>query len=133
MKHIVYKEGNPVLTEIIKINRTDLERDDESGNRSALPRRIKSAGGETRERRSNSEVLERKRKKLADRLKTAIQKSQTLWSEKEGIWISYQGSRGFLVKLFDPSNRVVSNEIMTQSQLLVSTIPGLLDTGWEVV
>ena len=131
IKHIVYRDGVPVLREVIRVNRED--QDNTPAERQAKPKRIKADRSPARERRSSSEVLEKKRKKLALRLKNAVQKSQTLWSEREGIWISYQGRQGFLVKLFDQSNREVHREMMTQTQILEGSIPGILDTGWEIV
>ena len=131
VKHIVYKDGVPSYTEVIRVHRRDS--DESSPDNRSKPKRIKANSTKTRERRSSEEVVGRKRQKLSDRLKKAIRNSQTLWSEKEGIWISYQGSQGFIVKQFDNSNRVVDQQLMTQSQILESDIPGLLDTGWEIV
>lgn len=131
VKHIVYKDGVPSYTEVIRVHRREKE---ESGlDRQSRPKRIKAGSTKNRERRSSEAVTERKRQKLSERLKKAIRNSQTLWSEKEGIWISYQGSRGFIVKQFDNANRVVDQQLMTQAQILECDIPGLLDTGWEVV
>ncbi len=130
VKHVVYKDGIPSYTEVIRVTRKEKEESFQDGQ--SKPRRIKAAQTRTQERRSSEDVLKRKKQKLAERLKNAIRKSQTLWSEKDGIWISYQGSQGFLVKQFDNSNRVVNQQLMTHSQILESSIPGLLDTGWKI-
>ena len=131
VKHIVYKDGVPAYTEVIRVHRK--EGDEPARNDQTKRKRIKAGASKPRERRSSEAVLERKRQKLSDRLKKAIRNSQTLWSEKDGIWISYQGSQGFIVKQFDNSNRVVDQQLMTQAQILDCDIPGLLDTGWEIV
>ncbi len=131
VKHIVYKEGVPAYTEVIRVHRK--EKEEATPDKRAKKRRIKAGESRTRDRRSSEAVLEKKRQKLSERLKKAIRNSQTLWSEKEGIWISYQGSQGFIVKQFDTSNRVVDQQLMTQAQILDCNIPGLLDTGWEIV
>ncbi len=130
VKHTIYKDGEPLMCEIIKVGKNKDEKEKRKASSGAKPRRIKAA---TRERRSGEEVLKEKKEKLSKRLKKAIQLSQTLWSEKEGIYISYQGSRGFLVKLYNDNQDEVRNEIMTQAQIIESSIPGLLDTGWETV
>jgi predicted RNase H-like nuclease (RuvC/YqgF family) len=131
VKHIVYKDGAPLYTEVIKVHRK--EEEESNRDNQSRPKRIRAGSTKNRERRSSEEVLDRKRKKLADRLKNAIRNSQTLWSEKDGIWISYQGSQGFIVKQFDQSNRVINQQLMTQAQILKCDIPGLLDTSWEIV
>lgn len=130
VKHIVFKEGVPVYTEIIRVQRQEEEEKPKTGSK---PKRIRASNNDSSERKSSEAVLQRKKTKLNERLKNAIKRSQTLWSEKEKIWISYQGSQGFLVKRFDETDRMISSDIMTQSQLLEGTIPGLLDTGWKVV
>jgi hypothetical protein len=130
LKHIRYKDGEPIQTEIIKVATRDEDTGKHSSSSGSKPKRIKAA---RKERRSNEEVTKQKKGKLSDRLKKAIQLSQTLWSEKDGIYISYQGSRGFLVKLYNESQTVIRNEIMTQAQIMESTIPGILDAGWKVV
>ena len=130
VKHIIYKEGRPVVTEIIRVKKDPDQTPHRNPEMGLKPKRIRAA---TRERRSSDEVLRSKKDKLSDRLKKAIQLSQTLWSEKEGIYISYQGSHGFLVKLYNENQQEIRNEIMSQAQILESAIPGLLDTGWEVV
>ncbi len=113
VKHIVFKDGKPVMTEIIKVagsfDDIDMKK---QGDRKERKRITAKAPG-NRQRRSSEEVLVRKKRKLQDRLKKAIQQSQTLWSEKEGIYISYQGSSGFLVKLFDKSEHLTSSDLMT--------------------
>lgn len=131
VKHIVFKDGVPVMTEIIRVNGDAEEKSNRREKRSG--RVIKTRTQPSRQRRSTEEVVAKKREKLNGRLKKAVQQSQTLWSEKEGIWISYQGSSGFLVKKFDRSNRCESATMMTQQQIIDSSIPGILDTGWEVV
>lgn len=132
VKHIVYKDGKPLVTEIIKVHR-DEDEETKKDSRQSKQRRTIKARQPSKPRASSEEVIKRKQKKLSERLTNAVRNSQTLWSEKEGIWISYQGSQGFLVKLFDQSNQMISNEMMTQGQILESEIPGLLDTGWQVI
>ncbi|MBU2510664.1 hypothetical protein KJ966_04980 [bacterium] len=131
IKHIVFQDGEPVMTEIIKVS-TDPD-DTQKKDHNQSPRRIKDRASGNKEKRSSEEVLQRKKRKLSERLKMAVQKSQTLWSEKEGIWLSYQGSTGFLVKLFDDADRCTSSTLMTQNQIIESTIPGLLDAGWKII
>lgn len=128
VKHIVFKDGVPVRTEIIQVQKKEREenrkqKDSHRRNRSRI----------TAPRQSTEEVLEQKRKKLSDRLRKAISSSQTLWSEAEGIWLSYQGNQSFLVKRFSPKNQLLSKITMTQGELLDSTIPGLLDASWKVL
>ncbi len=131
IKHIVFQDGKPMMTEIIKVGN---DPEDGRGKNDHRPRkRIKAGTAGNRQRRSSEEVLERKKKKLMERLKKAVQNSQTLWSKKEGIWISYQGSSGFLVKLFDQTDQCTSSTLMTQNQIIESNISGLLDSGWEIV
>ncbi len=102
VKHIVYKDGVPVRTEIIRVKRKK-EREEtgsRSGNRSQISAR--------QPKKSSKSILAESRKKLAERLKNAIRRSQTLWSEGQGIWLSYQGNQSFLVKHFSPKNQLLS-------------------------
>ncbi|MFH2131868.1 MAG: hypothetical protein ABIK68_15955 [bacterium] len=131
VKHIVFKDGIPIKTEIIRVKRKK-ERETVPGskeNRAGTRSRISAP----QPRQSDEAVLETRRKKLADRLKTAIQHSQTLWSEKQGIWLSYQGNQGFLVKQFSPKNQLLSKTVMTQAELMESSMPGLLEANWRVL
>lgn len=129
IKHIVFKDGVPVRTEIIRVRqkkeRDEPKKDGSKGrvrrNRIAMPRQ------------SDEAVLEKKRRKMAERLKTAINRSQTLWSEKDGIWLAYQGQQSFLVKQFSPTHQLLKKSVMTEKELLDSEIPNLLDTSWQVV
>ncbi len=129
VKHIVFKDGVPVRTEIIRVKQKKEreESNDSKGNRRRNRSRI------TAPRQSSEAVLEKKRKKLSDRLKKAISSSQTLWCEAEGIWLSYQGNQSFLVKQFSPKNQLLNKSVMTQGELLDSSIPGLLDASWQVL
>ncbi len=127
VKHIVYKDGVPVRTEIIRVSRKKEQAaaGNKSGNRSRISAR--------QPRKSSESLLGERRKKFAERLKTAIQRSQTLWSEGQGLWLSYQGSQSFLVKHFSPKNQLLSKAVMTQNELLEGTIPGLLEASWKVL
>jgi len=128
VRHIVFRDGVPVRTEIIQVSKRDERKDNErKGTGRQNHSRI------TAPRQSSEAVLEKKRKKLAERLKKAIICSQTLWSESEGIWLSYQGNQSFLVKRYATGNQLLSKTVMTQSELLACSIPGLLDTSWQVL
>ncbi len=129
IKHIFFKDGKPVMTEIIRVG-SDTEVSKE-GRAKPKRRSTRPAQCRKRSRRSSQEVLLKKRNKLAERLKKAVQSSETLWSEKKGILISYQGNPGFLVKLFSSANRPISEKFMTKEEVLESSIPGILDTGWQ--
>lgn len=128
VKHIVFKDGVPVRTEIIQVKKkTEKESTrDAKGSRRNRSRIIAP-------RQSSEAILEKKRKKLSERLKKAVTGSQTLWSEGEGIWLSYQGNQSFLVKQFSPKNQLMRKSLMTQKELLDSAIPGLLDASWQVL
>lgn len=128
VKHIVFKDGVPVRTEIIQVKKKEREEKQELNQ---VRRRNRSRI--TAPRQSSEAVYEKKRKKLSERLKKAITASQTLWSEGEGIWLSYQGNQSFLVKQFSPKNQLLNKAVMTQNELLDSSIPGLLDTSWQVL
>lgn len=129
VKHIVFRDGKPLYTETIKISPVNEDKPKPSGQSGR--RRIKAGSSTNRQRRSSEEVIKTKKEKLTNRLKKAVRESLTLWSEKEGIWISYQGQNGFLVKQFNDQNRCVSSEMMTMTGLVESSIPGLLDATWE--
>ena len=129
IKHIIFKDGEPVRTEIIKVARDDLAANDDSSKRNR--RRIRARSGKSLSRRSSGRVLMEKKLKLSERLQTAIRSSNTLWSEKEGIWISYQGNQKFLVKRFTEANVLISQNLMTSEEILEGTIPGVLNTGWQ--
>ncbi len=126
VKHIIFKDGKPVKTELIRVS----SRKEESEARQDKPstRRKIKAGSKSPSKRGTSE---KKRAKLEQRLKTAIRDSQTLWSEKDGIWVSYQGSQGFLVKQFTPTNRLLEQRIMTTEEILGCSIPGIFETSWQ--
>lgn len=127
VKHIVYKEGVPVKTEIIRVNR----KQDSESERNPKENRSRISMGQPR--KTDESILKDRRKKLSERLKNAILRSQTLWSEGKGIWLSYQGNQSFLVKQFSPKNQLLSKTLMTQSDLLKSDIPGLLEASWKVL
>ncbi len=128
VKHIVYRDGVEVRTEIIRVKKKSLEESkDSKGNRTPNRSRISAP------RQSSEAVFEKKRKKFSERLKKAILSSQTLWSEGAGIWLSYQGNQSFMVKRYSPQNQLLSKGVMTQVELLDSSIPGLHDTNWKVV
>jgi len=127
VKHIVFKDGVPVRTELIRVHRKNEQ--EQSGN----PKGNRSRISARQPRKSNESLLGEKRKKLAERLKSAIQRSQTLWSERQGIWLSYQGNQSFLVKQFSPKNQMLSKSVMTESELLEGAIPGLLEASWRVL
>ncbi|MCP4753843.1 MAG: hypothetical protein GY866_23410 [Proteobacteria bacterium] len=131
IKHIVFKDGIPVMTEIIKVGRSSEEPSGKSST--SKPRRIRSAKSDTRPRRSSEDVLKEKKGKLSQKLKKAVLESQTLWSEKAGVWISYQGEQGFLVKQYTPTNHLMSKKIMTREEILDSPINGILDTKWQIL
>jgi len=131
VKHIIFKDGEPIRTEIIKV-----ERDNESayeGSSKRKSKRFRTGTSRSRTRKSSGRVLMEKKLKLSERLQTAIRSSQTLWSEKEKIWISYQGNQNFLVKRFTPANILISQDIMTSDEILEGTIPGVLNTGWQKI
>lgn len=131
VKHIIFKDGQPQYTEIIRVGR-DEETAQQKQNRSN-PKRIKAKRTPGYSRRSSEEVAREKKEKLQNRLNDAARKSLTLWSEKDQIWISYQGSPGFLVKRFSGENRLLSSQLMSQKEIVDSAIPNLLDTSWEIV
>ena len=129
VKHIVFKDGQPVYTEIIRVN--PVSEEDRSGRRrdNGLGQRpVKRIG--RRPARSNEVVLSEKKKKLSDRLKRAMSTSETLWSEKTRVLISYQGNQRFLVKRYSETNQVIEKNVMSRTDLLECAIPGILDTGW---
>jgi hypothetical protein len=127
VKHIVYKDGVPVRSEIIRVKRKkELE---EAGNKTSNSSRISAR----QPRKTSESLLGERKKKLAERLKNAIQRSQTLWSEGQGIWLSYQGNQSFLVKQFSPKNQLLSKAVLTQNELLEGRIPGLLEASWRVL
>ncbi len=131
VKHIVFRDGKPVMTEILKVGN---DTDEKSNAKSASdPRRIRSKRSENQPRRSKEAVIAGKKNNLSARLKKAVQESLTLWNEKNGIWISYQGMAGFLVKLYSPANKLLSSNMMTKEEIVDSSIPGIFDTGWEKV
>jgi len=128
VKHIVYRDGVPVRSEIIRVEKKSQETSQDSkGSRRPNRSRISAP------RQSSEAVFEKKRKKFSERLKKAIVSSQTLWSEGAGIWLSYQGNQSFMVKRYSPQNQLLSKGVMTQGELLDSSIPGMLDTSWKVV
>lgn len=129
VKHIVFKDGVPVKTEIIRVK----QKQEETENKQAMEGRRRNRSRIAAPRQSSEEVLDKKRKKLSDRLKKAISGSQTLWSEGEGIWLSYQGNQSFLVKQFSPKNQLLNKTVMTSTELLNSDIPGLLNANWKVL
>ena len=127
VKHIVYKDGVPVKTEIIRVKRKK-DPEEEHGSK-----RNQSRISMRQPRKSDESILAGRRKKLSERLKNAILRSQTLWSEGKGIWLSYQGNQSCMVKQFSPKNQLLSKAVMTQSELLQGDIPGLLEASWKVV
>lgn len=132
VKHTIFKDGEPVRTEVILI----AAREEESSSEQQKPssrRTIKADSKNPTSRTSRRDTSEKNREKLEQRLKDAARNSQTLWSEKNGIWVSYQGSQGFLVKQFTPTNRLLEQRIMTTEEILSSDIPGLFDTSWKKV
>jgi len=135
VKHIVYKDGKPVVTEIIPISRpqepkpTRLPKAAKPGTTRPVPDH--PSGGHFRQ--NSQETAQRKRQKLLDRLKRAIAASETLWSAKSGIWLSYQGEHRFLVKRFTTDNRLISKQLLPLEEILAGAVPGILDTGWEKV
>ncbi len=129
VKHIIFKDGEPVKTELIRVS--SREEEPSPQHKSSGRRRIKAGSKNPTSKRSRQDASEKKRVKLAQRLKTAIRDSQTLWSEKDGIWVSYQGSQGFLVKQFTPTNRLLEQRMMTTEEILASSIPGIFDTSWK--
>lgn len=133
VKHIVFKDGQPHYTEIIQVSNQQEKEASSNKREEKKRRRIKAGGTAAAPRRPSEEVLKSKKEKLNLRLKNAIRESQTLWSEKEGIWVSYQGNNRFLVKLFNSNNRLLSSEMMNQMEIVESSIPGILDTSWKKV
>lgn len=133
VKHIVFKDGSPQYTEIIQVSKECEEESPSQSGEGKQRRRIKAGGASGTARRPSEEVLKSKKEKLNTRLKNAIRESQTLWSQKEGIWISYQGSNSFLVKLFNSNNRLLSSEMMSQNEIVESSIPGILEASWVKV
>ena len=129
VKHIIFKDGQPVRTEIIRVGRDEDPTDDRPSERRS--KRIRAQPVRSSPRKSSGRVLMEKKLKLSERLQTAIRSSQTLWSEKEGIWISYQGNQNFLVKRFTPANDLISQHVMTSEEIMEGTIPGVLNTGWK--
>lgn len=128
VRHIVFKDGVPVRTEIIRVKKKETWEENKPKHE-----RRRNRSRITAPRQSSESVLEKKRKKFSERLKKAINSSQTLWSEGEGIWLSYQGNQSFLVKRYSPKNQLLSKSVMTQGELLDSSIPGLLDANWQVL
>ena len=129
VKHIIFRDGKPVKTEIIKVAQDPSASDD--GSAKSNRRRIRAVSGRTQSRKSSGRVLMEKKLKLSERLQTAIRSSHTLWSEKEGIWISYQGNQKFLVKRFTDANVLISQNVMSSDEILEGSIPGVLNTGWQ--
>ncbi len=137
VKHIIFRDGKPVMTEVIRVgNDPEASTENEaltSKQTKLKPKKDQSKKFSGRPRRSSEEVMREKKAKLSEKLKLAVRSSHTLWSEKKGIWISYQGSQKFLVKLYTSQSQLKSKEIMTQAEILESSIPGLLDASWEKV
>lgn len=123
IKHTVYRDGKPVAVETIRVAKPEEEetKRDNSGKRT-----IRANTGSR-----NKVGSEAKKKKLSDYLRKAVHSSATLWSEKKGILISYQGNQGFLVKQFTPTNRLISTELLSQEEILDSSIPGIFETTWR--
>jgi len=129
IKHIIFRDGKPVKTEIIRVAQDHSALDD--GSAKSNRRRIRARSGRTQSRKSSGRVLMEKKLKLSERLQTAIRSSHILWSEKEGIWISYQGNQKFLVKRFTKANVLINQNLMTSEEILEGSIPGVLNTGWQ--
>ena len=127
VKHIVFKDGVPVRTELIRVKRQ--KEQEEPGS----PKRNRSRISAGQPKKSSGSLFEERKKRLTERLKNAIQRFQTLWSEGKGIWLSYQGNQNFLVKQFSPKNQLLSKTMMTQKELLESAIPGLFEASWRVL
>lgn len=130
VKHIVFKDGKPVMTEIIRVGRKEEEQKQRTPGGTRRIRAPRQGGGR---RATSEEALRKKKQKLADRLKKAIYQSLTLWSEREKIWISYQGGKNFLVKRFGSADNQLDSRMMTLDEIVESEIPNILETGWEVM
>lgn len=124
--HTVYRNGEPVKTEVIRVKKAKkTEAQDKI-------RRVRTSGEKSSGQSQRSKPLEEK-DKFRQRLKQAIEKSQTLWNEKTGLLISYQGGKDFLVKTYSAENRLRSEKMMTLEEIMESSIPGLFQTGWKVM
>ncbi len=130
VKHIIFKDGKPVKTELIRVSSRE-EEPSSPQHKASGRRRIKAGSKSQAIKKSRRTPSEKRREKLAQRLKTAMRDSQTLWSEKDGIWVSYQGTQGFLVKQFTPTNRLLEQRVMTTEEILASSIPGIFGTSWQ--
>ena len=127
VKHTIFKDGKPVAVNTIKVARPE---DEEQPKRDNSGKRVIRANGSQTGSR-NTVSSETKKKKLSEYLRKAVNTSSTLWSEKKGILISYQGDQGFLVKQFTPTDRLISKELLSQEEILNSSIPGIFDTSWK--
>lgn len=129
VKHIVFKDGKPAYTEVIQVSK-DPEK---------IPRNVKENSSSQRRsgrriiasNRTSEEARVEKKKKLSDRLRKAMAGSETLWNEKNGLWISYQGNQQFLLKRYSGSNQLLDKSVMSSQEIIDSDIPGILDAGWK--
>jgi hypothetical protein len=135
VKHTVFKDGVPVVTEIIPVKRPEsVLPTPQLKKRSVVRTRPDSdrrQGDDSREETGSG--LAQKKRKLQTRLKQAIAASETLWSRKHRIWLSCQGSGQFLVKRYTTDNQLISKQLLTVEEILDGSIPGIFDTGWEKV
>jgi hypothetical protein len=128
VKHIIFKGGEPVYTEIIRVNRGKTP--DEALSKKAS-KRIKTAKSNNSSSKRSNVITDRQKSKLADRLNDVMRQSLTIWSSKTGLYISYQGKNSFLVKKFSPTNRVLSQNFLTKEELLSGDIPEIFTTTWK--
>ena len=128
VKHIVFKDGKPVYTEIIRVHRKEKQDESTVGE---SPRRIRSKRTNSSNSSSHRVVTDQQKSKLADRLNDVMRQSQTIWSQKAGLYVSYQGKNSFLVKKFSPTNRVLSQNTMTKEEILSGVIPEIFTTTWK--
>jgi len=125
VKHIIFKDGKPVHTEIIRVRRKAKQDEPTTGG---APRRIRSNASNSR---SSAGATDQQKTKLDARLNDVMRQSLTIWSQKTGLYISYQGQNSFLVKKFSPTNRVLSQNTMTKEELLSGDIPEIFTTTWK--
>ena len=126
VKHIVFKDGEPVHTEIIPVRRKENE-----STVGGAPRQTRTAKSNSSNTGRSRAATDQQKNKLADRLNDVMRNSLTIFSQKTGLYISYQGSNAFLVKKFSPTNRVISQNTMTKEEILSGTIPEIFTTTWK--
>lgn len=128
VKHIIFEDGKPVYTEIIRVNR---KKSTDEALSEKTSQRIKTAKSNSSKTKSSKMITDQQKGKLADRLNDVMRNSLTLWSSKTGLYVSYQGENSFLVKKFSPTNRVLSENLMTKEELLSGSIPEIFTATWK--